>query len=128
MEKTTLEMIAAISNANGTSVVFERMEVAAIRPYAEGLGENRRFCTAQYIRRKENNGKRRLFSLDAHSDEVGFMVQNPARTEHFALFRSEVGLITIFRRIKFKFRNRFRRIYSGNYCQQTSAFHDRTGA
>ena len=37
-KKTTLEMIAAISNANGTSG-FEDEVVAAIRPYAEGLGE-----------------------------------------------------------------------------------------
>ena len=28
-----------------------------------------------YIRRKENNGKRPVVQLDAHSDEVGFMVQ-----------------------------------------------------
>ena len=37
-KKTTLEMIAAISNANGTSG-FEDEVVAAIRPYAEGLGQ-----------------------------------------------------------------------------------------
>ena len=37
-KKTTLEMIAAISNANGTSG-FEDEVVAVIRPYAEGLGE-----------------------------------------------------------------------------------------
>ena len=74
-KKTTLEMIAAISNANGTSG-FEDEVVAAIRPYAEGLGEITEDCMRNlYIRRKENNGKRPVVQLDAHSDEVGFMVQ-----------------------------------------------------
>ena len=68
-------MIAAISNANGTSG-FEDEVVAAIRPYAEGLGEITEDCMRNlYIRRKENNGKRPVVQLDAHSDEVGFMVQ-----------------------------------------------------
>ena len=58
-----LEMIAAISNANGTSG-FEDEVVAAIRPYAEGLGEitEDRMCNL-YIRRKENNGKRPVVQL-----------------------------------------------------------------
>lgn len=71
-KKTTLEMIAAISNANGTSG-FEDEVVAAIRPYAEGLGEiTEDRMRNLYIRRKENNGKRPVVQLDAHSDEVGF--------------------------------------------------------
>ena len=99
-KKTTLEMIAAISNANGTSG-FEDEVVAAIRPYAEGLGEiTEDRMRNLYIRRKENNGKRPVVQLDAHSDEVGFMVQAICRTEHFALFRSEVGSTIIFRHIK----------------------------
>ena len=70
-KKTTLEMIAAISNANGTSG-FEDEVVAAIRPYAEGLGEiTEDRMRNLYIRRKENNGKRPVVQLDAHSDEVG---------------------------------------------------------
>ena len=57
-KKTTLEMIAAISNANGTSG-FEDEVVAAIRPYAEGLGEiTEDRMRNLYIRRKENNGHR----------------------------------------------------------------------
>ena len=57
-KKTTLEMIAAISNANGTSG-FEDEVVAVIRPYAEGLGEiTEDHMRNLYIRRKENNGKR----------------------------------------------------------------------
>ena len=72
-KKTTLEMIAAISVANGTSG-FEDEVVAAIRPYAEGLGEiTEDHMRNLYIRRKENNGKRPVVQLDAHSDEVGFM-------------------------------------------------------
>ena len=75
-KKTTLEMIAAISNANGASG-FEDDVVAAIRPYAEGLGEvTEDRMRNLYIRRKENSGKRPVVQLDAHSDEVGFMVQD----------------------------------------------------
>ena len=74
-KKTTLEMIAAISDANGTSG-FEDEVVAAIRPYAEARGEiTEDHMRNLYIRRKENNGKRPVVQLDAHSDEVGFMVQ-----------------------------------------------------
>ena len=55
-KKTTLEMIAAISDANGTSG-FEDEVVAAIRSYAEGLGEiTEDHMRNLYIRRKENNG------------------------------------------------------------------------
>ena len=70
-----LEMIAAISNANGVSG-FEEEVAAVIRPYAETVGET---CVDRmrnvFIRRFENNGKRPVVQLDAHSDEVGFMVQ-----------------------------------------------------
>ena len=66
-KKTTLEMIAAISNANGTSG-FEDEVVAAIRPYAEGLGEITEDCMRNlYIRRKENNGKRPVVQLDVYA-------------------------------------------------------------
>lgn len=76
MEKAqALEMIAAISNANGVSG-FEEEVAAVIRPYAETVGET---CVDRmrnvFIRRFENNGKRPVVQLDAHSDEVGFMVQ-----------------------------------------------------
>lgn len=74
-KKTTLEMIAAISNANGVSG-FEDDVVAAIRPYAEDLGETRMDRMRNfYIRRQGNTGSRPVVQLDAHSDEVGFMVQ-----------------------------------------------------
>ena len=68
-KKTTLEMIAAISNANGTSG-FEDEVVAAIRPYAEGLGEiTEDRMRNLYIRRNENNGKRPVVQLGAVSKE-----------------------------------------------------------
>lgn len=100
-KKTTLEMIAAISNANGTSG-FEDEVVAATRPYAKGLGEvTEDHMRNLYIRRKENNGKRPVVQLDAHSDEVGFMVQAICPNGNAsALSRSAVGSTTIFRRIR----------------------------
>ena len=74
-KQTTLQMIAAISNANGVSG-FEDDVVAAILPYAEQVGETTvdRMRNV-FIRRKENTGSRPVVQLDAHSDEVGFMVQ-----------------------------------------------------
>ena len=74
-KKTTLQMIAEISNANGVSG-FEDDVVAAILPYAEQVGETKvdRMRNV-FIRRKENTGSRPVVQLDAHSDEVGFMVQ-----------------------------------------------------
>ena len=74
-KKTTLQMIAEISNANGVSG-FEDDVVAAIVPYAEQVGETKvdRMRNV-FIRRKENTGSRPVVQLDAHSDEVGFMVQ-----------------------------------------------------
>ena len=74
-KQTTLQMIAAISNANGVSG-FEDDVVAAILPYAEQVGETKvdRMRNV-FIRRKENTGSRPVVQLDAHSDEVGFMVQ-----------------------------------------------------
>lgn len=74
-KQTTLQMIAAISNANGVSG-FEDDVVAEILPYAEQVGETKvdRMRNV-FIRRKENTGSRPVVQLDAHSDEVGFMVQ-----------------------------------------------------
>ena len=75
-KKTTLQMIAEISNANGVSG-FEDDVVAAIVPYAEKVGETKvdRMRNV-FIRRNENTGSRPVVQLDAHSDEVGFMVHS----------------------------------------------------
>ena len=56
-KKTTLEMIAAISNANGTSG-FEDEVVAAIRPYAEGLANKYRTTRSDLSRKpvRDSNG------------------------------------------------------------------------
>lgn len=74
-KQTALKMIAEISNANGVSG-FEDDVVAAIVPYAESVGDTKvdRMRNV-FIRRKENTGGRPVVQLDAHSDEVGFMVQ-----------------------------------------------------
>ena len=66
-KKTTLQMIAEISNANGVSG-FEDDVVAAIVPYAEKVGETKvdRMRNV-FIRRNENTGSRPVVQLDAHS-------------------------------------------------------------
>ncbi|MCI2059214.1 MAG: M42 family peptidase [Oscillibacter sp.] len=74
-QKTTLEMIAAISNANGTSG-FEDEVAAVIRPYAEPFADvTMDRMRNLFLRRRGNTGSRPVVQLDAHSDEVGFMVQ-----------------------------------------------------
>ncbi len=74
-KKQTLEMIAAISNANGAPG-FEDEVVKAILPYAGQVGETETDRMRNlFIRRKENQGGRPVVQLDAHSDEVAFMVQ-----------------------------------------------------
>lgn len=70
-----LQMIADISNANGAPG-FEDEVVCVLRKYAEGLGELKEDSLRNfYIYRKENQGGRPIVQLDAHSDEVAFMVQ-----------------------------------------------------
>ena len=103
-KKTTLEMIAAISNANGTSG-FEDEVVAAIRPYAEGLGE----ITEDRMR----NLYIRLFSLTHIATRLVLWCRLSARTELSASFRLEVGLTTIFRLIKSWFATGSENIFRG---------------
>lgn len=68
-------MIGDISNANGAPG-FEDEVVKVLRGYAEGLGELKEDSLRNfYIYRKENKGGRPVVQLDAHSDEVAFMVQ-----------------------------------------------------
>lgn len=75
IDAKTLEMIAALSDAPGASGFEE--EVARVgRRYAEKIGEvEEDFLRNLYIRRKENTGDRPMIMLDAHADEVGFIVQ-----------------------------------------------------
>lgn len=70
-----LEMIGNISNANGASG-FEDEVGILVKQYADGLGEIKEDKLRNiYIYRKENNGQKPMVQLDAHMDEVGFMVQ-----------------------------------------------------
>ena len=91
-KKTTLEMIAAISNANGTSG-FEDEVVAAIRPYAEGLGEitEDRMRNTYISAVKKITANVRLFSLMHIVMRLALWCRLSARTELSASFRSEVG-------------------------------------
>lgn len=74
-KQTALEMIKAISDANGVSG-FEDDVVSVLRQYGQGLGEHQEDKLRNfYIGRTGNTGKRPVVQLDAHSDEVGFMVQ-----------------------------------------------------
>ncbi|MBQ9195730.1 MAG: M42 family peptidase [Clostridia bacterium] len=70
-----LQMIADFSNANGPSG-FEDAVVAVARRYAPADAEIAEDSLRNlYIRRAGNTGDRPVMQLDAHSDEVGFMVQ-----------------------------------------------------
>lgn len=70
-----LKMISELSNAKGVSG-FEDQVVDLIRSYCDGLGSMKEDSLRNlYIHRKENTGNRPVVMLDAHSDEVGFMVQ-----------------------------------------------------
>jgi putative aminopeptidase FrvX len=72
-KRKTLDMIAAISDAPGVSG-FEDEAVNLIRKYSEGLGSISEDAMRNlYIKR--NGGAGPVLQLDAHSDEVGFMVK-----------------------------------------------------
>ncbi len=74
-QQTSLEMIAALSNAKGVSG-FEDQVLDVLRQYGSGLGTFREDRMRNlYLTRQENRGGRPMVQLDAHSDEVGFMVQ-----------------------------------------------------
>ncbi|MCL2671218.1 MAG: M20/M25/M40 family metallo-hydrolase [Clostridiales bacterium] len=64
-----------LSNANGVSG-FEHEVVSVLEQQLRGLGTIKRdnLCNL-YLYRKENMGDRPVVMLDAHTDEVGFMVQ-----------------------------------------------------
>ena len=71
----TIRMIETLANANGLSG-FEDEVAVLVRRYAEPYG----ICVEDAIRnvllkRKENKGNRPVVVLDAHTDEVGFLVQ-----------------------------------------------------
>jgi putative aminopeptidase FrvX len=74
-KESNLKLIAELSNAKGVSG-FEDQTIDVIRRYSEGLGTVKEDTLRNfYIYRNGNKGNRPVVQLDAHSDEVGFMVQ-----------------------------------------------------
>ncbi len=75
VKKDNLEMIRELSCAKAPSG-FEDETLEVVRKYAEGLGEiEEDHIRNLYIAREGNSGKP-LMMLDAHADEVGFMVHS----------------------------------------------------
>ena len=76
MKKETLELIQRLSDAPGASG-FEDAVVEIAREYAAPLGRlEEDFLRNLYIYRKENTGNKPVLMLDAHSDEVGFIIHS----------------------------------------------------
>ena len=74
-DKSVLNMIRELADAPGASG-FEDEVVAVARRYAAPIGELKEdFLRNLYIYRKENTGNKPVIMLDAHSDEVGLIVQ-----------------------------------------------------
>ncbi|GHU78502.1 hypothetical protein FACS189462_3270 [Spirochaetia bacterium] len=74
-KQKTLAMIKEISDAPGVSG-FEDEAVAALRRYSEGLGDlNEDAMRNLYLRRSGPKTELPVLQLDAHSDEVGFMIK-----------------------------------------------------
>ena len=75
MTERELELIEALSNAKGPSG-FEDETVAIIREALSGVCDLEEDSLRNlYIRHKGKGGGKPVVMLDAHSDEVGFMVQ-----------------------------------------------------
>ena len=73
---TSLKMIQDLSNAKGPSG-FEDETIAVARKYMKDIADIREDCLRNlYMYRKTNTGNKPVFMLDAHSDEVGFMVHS----------------------------------------------------
>lgn len=94
MEKqTTLQMMEALCNAKGISG-FEDDVLVEVRHFGEGLGTFQEDSLRNLILyRQENQGGRPIIQLDAHTDEVGFMVQaiRPNGTLQFITIGNWVG-------------------------------------
>ena len=69
-----LDMIKDLTNANGISG-FEEEVVEVVKKYA--VSEDLKVDTMHnvFLTKKQNTGNRPIFMIDAHSDEVGFMIQ-----------------------------------------------------
>ena len=74
-DKSALTMIQELSDAPGASG-FEEEVVQVARRWAAPIGEMKEdFLRNLYIYRKENTGNKPVLMLDAHSDEVGLIIQ-----------------------------------------------------
>ena len=74
-DRSALTMIQELSDAPGASG-FEEEVVQVARRWAAPIGEMKEdFLRNLYIYRKENTGNKPLLMLDAHSDEVGLIIQ-----------------------------------------------------
>ena len=76
MSNELIAMARRLADAPG-ACGFEDDVVAVAREYAQELGELREdFLRNLYIYRKENRGGRPVIMLDAHTDEVGFIIHS----------------------------------------------------
>jgi putative aminopeptidase FrvX len=74
-EQYTLKLAEEFSNASGASG-FEDEVLAVARKYTQGVVDIMEDHVRNlYMSRKSNTGKKPVVMLDAHSDEVSFMVQ-----------------------------------------------------
>lgn len=74
-KKQHLEMIKRISDAPGVSG-FEDLVLDEVRTYVDGMGTvSRDHLNNLYLERNGNQGGRLKIMLDAHTDEVGFMIK-----------------------------------------------------
>ena len=70
-----LKLLQELTDAPGASG-FEEEVVAVARRWAESIGPMEEdFLRNLYIHRKENTGNKPVLMIDAHSDEVGLIVQ-----------------------------------------------------
>lgn len=74
-KNSTIDLIRDLSNANGASG-FEDDVLKVVRKYGKGLGSfSEDSLRNLYLQRAGNQGSRPVVQLDAHMDEVSFMVQ-----------------------------------------------------
>ena len=69
-------MIADLSNAKGASGFEDETVQAAAKHIGEGYTTEEDCLRNFYMYRTANSGNKPVFMLDAHSDEVGFMVHS----------------------------------------------------
>ncbi|MDO4564219.1 MAG: M42 family peptidase [Clostridia bacterium] len=75
-KEQSIELLKSFSNANGVSG-FEDEVLDVIRGLVKDIGTVERDSVNNlYVARRKNRGGRPVIQLDAHTDEVGFMVQS----------------------------------------------------